>query len=132
MITNRYRNRDIVTLGVKAEIIPYDFTVMGWDVSVMLEKLHDIAYAALMDRDIVTIYPWTGYTLGAFKRNGITKIGQICNMTESKVFSLHGCGLVIRKEVYGVFQEVIGITLPAWNPKRWYQKYRNYDFGDEE
>jgi hypothetical protein len=131
VIYHRYDGKDKLTLGVKGEVIPYDYTLLGWDAFSLMEQLHEILYAALMERNIYHAYVWTGHVQQVFARNHITTVGQIVNMSESKVFTLRGCGLVVRKEVYNVFQNTIGITLPAWEPKRWYAKYRNYDFGDE-
>lgn len=128
---HRYKSNDVLTLGVKGEVIPYDYTGLGWDACGLMEKLHDILYASLMERNIYHAYMWTVYAQHMFAKNHITTVGQIVNMSESKVFTLRGCGLVIRKEVHSVFENVIGITLPAWEPRRWYMKYRNYDFGDE-
>lgn len=129
----RYRCRwnNTLTLGIKGEVVPYDYTDMGWEAELLMEKLHNILYDSLMERELHLVYMWTGRVQNVFNRNHVSKVGQIVNMTESKVFTLHGCGLVVRKEVYGVFQDVVGITLPAWEPRRWYQKYRTYDFGDE-
>jgi hypothetical protein len=120
----KYRNSVFVyTLGVKNEVIPYDFTNMGWDAEEMMKRLHYYALNILMDKQLPFIYCWSVRATNMFLKNNIHTVGQVICLSPKKVNGLVGCGLAIKKEVYYTFSDEFNIKLDSWSP---YEDMKRY------
>lgn len=117
-------DRTVFTLGMKNEVIPYDFTEMGWDAKDIVEELYAAAYKELMTRSLDCLWDWSIRTKNMFDANGIIYVGMIIHMTVEDVNTLKGCGFKARKEVYESCK-YCGIELPAWKPEHYWDKFMN-------
>ncbi len=109
-------------LGVVGEVIPYDFTNLGWNALELIEALNKVLYDHLINRPLLEEADWSVRTRNMFLRNRLTKVGQVLFMDVDHVNRLAGCGYQTRKNVYEEFQKK-GIDLPAWKPEKYWEKY---------
>lgn len=112
---------NVLTLGTKEEIIPYDFSYLGWEAREITEFIHDTAYAELVARPINSLC-WSVRVDNMFRANKLNSIGMVMNISIESINNLYGCGFKTRREVYEVF-ESYGIVLDQWHPDRYYDKY---------
>lgn len=127
MKRSRYtQTNDKITLGVKGEVIPYDFTEMGWDARSLVEQLHTMAYNELVTRKVMDSWLWSVRTRNMFQNNKIYSVGRVMHIKLDDVNALIGCGMKTRKEVYEVFGNEFGIVLEQWNPQHYWEKVFPY------
>jgi hypothetical protein len=114
----RYK-KEIMTLGVKGEVVPFDFTSMGSEAAPLVEAIHNIAKEELFSRDVVSYFDWSGRAKNMFLRNKLFTVGSVMYLTLRQVDNLVMCGYKTRKEVYDQFKS-IGILLPNWEPEKYW------------
>ena len=107
---------------MKGEVVPYDFTDMGWDAKPLLEQLHHVMYTELVTRKVLDSWLWSVRTRNMFQNNKIYSVGRVMHIRLDDINTLIGCGMKTRKEVYETFKEEFGITLEQWNPQHYWEK----------
>lgn len=121
---SRYRQAMFIfTLGTKDEIVPHDFTSMGWEAEHMMKRLNDIVFKELMDRYLLSIWQWSTRATNVFANNGLKTVGQIVGLSPAKVNSLVGCGLAVKSEIYYTFNDEFNMKLYSWAPYEGFKRY---------
>ena len=116
--------KEFMILGEGGEVISYDFTEMGWDAQIMIEKVHTWAKMELMCRDIMSVTYWSSRTKHMFQNNELATIGHIIHTPLQVINRLPQCGYKTRREIYNAFQVELNIKLHEWNPDQYLEKYR--------
>lgn len=111
-------------LGEKCEVIPYDFTTLGWEAKYILEAIHELAHKALVEKPIYLVWPWSLRTKNMFLNNKILTVGNIIYLGIDGVNNLVGCGFKVREEIHNTFRDEFNIKLNQWNPERYWEKYK--------
>lgn len=125
---NGHINDSVLVLGVRGEVIPYDFTEWGEGAECVVQELHMIAYRELVKRKLADSWVWIVRVQTMCVMNNIYTVGQIMNMSVEQVNKLNGCGVRVRSEIYDTFRNEFGIQLEAWNPKHYQEKWTRYRF----
>ena len=121
---------DVLTLGARHEIIPYDFTELGaGEIEEVVEFIHAVAYVELIGRPLLTMADWSPRTVSMFLRHRMNVISDIMSLDLRQINRLVGCGHKTRQEVYNVFCEY-GMKLDSWMPGHYWARM-NYQFKDE-
>lgn len=110
-------------IGMKGEILPYDFTDLGWEAKGLMESLHHILYGELMSRPSLTMWDWSIRTKNVFLRNKLLTVGNVVHVTIDTINNFYGCGYKTRKEVYNVFKEELNMMLMNWSPDLYWAKF---------
>lgn len=119
---------DVITLGMKHEIIPFDFTILGEEAMPFVEVIHTFAYTELLSRPVLQMIDWSTRVQNMFMKNHLNLIKDVVMISEAHIQRLMGCGYKTRQEVFSIFKEY-GIILEQWNPDKYWDKYstKNYN-----
>ena len=115
--------KEVVTLGVKGEVVPIDFTDMGYEAQWLMEKLHDVVYRELVYRDIFPLHDWSVRVKHLFENNKLRTVGSIIHIELKAINKLPMCGFKVRKEVFDTFLNEFGIRVNQWSPEHYWNKY---------
>lgn len=120
----QYRQRDVLTLGVKEEIVSYDFTELGWDAQEIVEFMYSVAFTEMVSRNVLHMWDWSVRVKNMLVRNKLDTVGKVMHIEVIEINKLWGCGFKSRKEIYDVFKS-LNIELKNWHPNHYWDKYMN-------
>lgn len=108
-------------LGAIGEVIPYDFTNMGWEAKPLIEQINIIAFTELVNRSLFDSFDWGTRVKNMFLRNKLKTVGNVVFLSLEDVNRLSYCGYKTRKEVYDVFLNELNMELKQWNPDEYWE-----------
>lgn len=108
-------------LGAIGEVIPYDFTNMGWEAKPLIEQINIIAFTELVNRSLFDSFDWGTRVKNMFLRNKLKTVGNVVFLSLEDVNRLSYCGYKTRKEVYDVFLNELNMELKQWNPDKYWE-----------
>lgn len=126
-----YVKQDTLTLGVREEIVAYDFTHLGWDAQEIVGFIYDVAFTELVSRNIFEVWDWSQRVKNMFMRNRLDTVGKVMHISVKDINKLGGCGYKSRNEVFMVF-ESLGMKLPNWEPSNYWNKYSDKKEEDKD
>ena len=118
------KEKEILVLGERGEVIPYDFTDRGYDVQWMTDQLNKLVKAELMSRKILPAWDWSTRVKNIFMNNRLITIEHVAQLTPQQVNRLVGCGVNARREVYEIFRDEFYININNWHPSNYWEKFK--------
>ena len=132
MLSHDSKNKDIVLLGMRDEILPIDFMyVNDEETACIMDFVHGIMWQELISRTIMSMAEWSSHAKTVFMNHSFNQVGHIIVLSKDEVNRLNGCGYMTRKEIFEVFK-LYGLYMSSWEPGHYYERQNNrYKFVDD-
>lgn len=118
----RSKKKDVLTLGVREEVIPYDFVYLGWDAHEITDFIYSVAFTEMVSRPVLDLWDWSVRVRHLLIENNLNTVGKIMHISLGEINALRGCGFKLRKEIYDVMK-MLNIPAENWHPNKYWEKW---------
>lgn len=114
--------KDLLTLGVREEVMSYDFTYLGWEAYEITEFIYSVAFTELVSRPVLDIWDWSVRVRTLLIENNLDTVGKMMHIKVEEINTLRRCGFKLRKEIYEVLTS-LSIPVENWHPNKYWDKW---------